>query len=128
MLTMQLTNRREFVGLLPAMAAASAALGNAAPAKIPVGGHPWVYAAVQPRQDPYPVLDQIFSDMSYAGLDGVELMAEGGRRPRRSRGRSARPPPRAWRRPVWLPPRRYPRPYPPSDPPSGRATRAPRPQ
>src|ERR1035438_10413006 len=74
MLTMQLTNRREFVGLLPAMAAASAALGNAAPAKIPVGGHPWVYAAVQPRQDPYPVLDQIFSDMSYAGLDGVELM------------------------------------------------------
>ena len=72
---MQPTNRREFVGLLPAIAAASAArMLPAASAKTPVGGHPWVYAAVQPRQDPTPVLDQVFSDMSYAGLDGIELM------------------------------------------------------
>jgi len=42
--------------------------------KILVGAHPWVYAATQPKYDIYPVLDQIFADMSYAGLDGIELM------------------------------------------------------
>jgi len=42
--------------------------------KIPVGAHPWVYAATQPNYDIYPVLDNIFADMSYAGLDGIELM------------------------------------------------------
>ncbi len=42
--------------------------------KVLVGGHPWVYAATQPNYDIYPVLDQIFDDMSYAGLDGIELM------------------------------------------------------
>ena len=39
-----------------------------------VGAHPWVYAATQEGYDVYPILDQIFSDMSCAGLDGVELM------------------------------------------------------
>jgi sugar phosphate isomerase/epimerase len=42
--------------------------------KIVVGGHPWVYAATQPNYDIYPILDHIFADMSYAGLDGIELM------------------------------------------------------
>ncbi len=42
--------------------------------KILVGGHPWVYAATQPNYDIYPVLEKIFADMSYAGLDGIELM------------------------------------------------------
>jgi sugar phosphate isomerase/epimerase len=42
--------------------------------KVVVGAHPWVYAATQPNYDIYPVLDQIFADMSYAGLDGIELM------------------------------------------------------
>jgi len=42
--------------------------------KIIVGGHPWVYAATQPKYDIYPILDRIFADMSYAGLDGIELM------------------------------------------------------
>ena len=42
--------------------------------KVVVGGHPWVYAAVQPQYDVYPILDEIFADMSYAGLDGIELM------------------------------------------------------
>ena len=42
--------------------------------KILVGAHPWVYAATQPNYDIYPVLDKIFADMSYAGLDGIELM------------------------------------------------------
>lgn len=42
--------------------------------KIKVGAHPWVYAATQPNYDIFPILDQIFSDMSFAGLDGIELM------------------------------------------------------
>jgi sugar phosphate isomerase/epimerase len=42
--------------------------------KVLVGGHPWVYAATQPNYDIYPVLEKIFADMSYAGLDGIELM------------------------------------------------------
>ena len=42
--------------------------------RVYVGGHPWVYAATQPNHDIYPVLGQIFADMSYAGLDGIELM------------------------------------------------------
>jgi sugar phosphate isomerase/epimerase len=42
--------------------------------KILIGGHPWVYAATQPNYDIYPVLDRIFADMEYAGLDGIELM------------------------------------------------------
>jgi len=41
---------------------------------VPVGAHPWVYAAKQPGYDIYPILDAIFADMAYAGLDGVELM------------------------------------------------------
>lgn len=42
--------------------------------KVLVGGHPWVYAATQPKNDIYPILEPIFADMSYAGLDGIELM------------------------------------------------------
>jgi sugar phosphate isomerase/epimerase len=42
--------------------------------RVVVGAHPWVYAAKQPRYDIYPILDRIFADMAYAGLDGVELM------------------------------------------------------
>ena len=41
---------------------------------ISVGGHPWVYAATQPRYDICPILDRVFADMAYAGLDGIELM------------------------------------------------------
>jgi sugar phosphate isomerase/epimerase len=42
--------------------------------RIVVGAHPWVYAATQPNYDITPVLPQIFADMRYAGLDGIELM------------------------------------------------------
>ena len=42
--------------------------------KLTVGAHVWVYASTQPKYDVSPVLDQIFSDMSYAGLDAVETM------------------------------------------------------
>jgi len=48
--------------------------GGKSKKKMLVGGHPWVYAATQPNYDIYPVLDGIFADMSYAGLDGIELM------------------------------------------------------
>ncbi len=41
-----------------------------------VGAHVWVYAATQPNFDVSPVLSQIFSDMAYAGFDGVETMEQ----------------------------------------------------
>lgn len=74
-------SRRQFLCSTAALLAAVAsteALGVAAveikPAKVKVGAHPWVYAATQPKNDITPVLPQIFSDMQYAGLDGIELM------------------------------------------------------
>ena len=80
-------DRREFLGSTAKgllTAATGAALGQVCRAeekagpvnkkKIIVGGHPWVYAATQPNYDIYPILDRIFADMSYAGLDGIELM------------------------------------------------------
>jgi sugar phosphate isomerase/epimerase len=42
--------------------------------KVVVGAHLWVYAANQPGYDPTPVLDQVFADMRWAALDGIELM------------------------------------------------------
>ncbi len=73
-------NRNEFIkttlglaGLaamgLPAMASAFGKKGS-----IPVGAHVWVYAKHQPGYDVSPILPQIFADMKYAGLDGVETM------------------------------------------------------
>jgi len=43
-------------------------------AQVRIGAHPWVYAATQPEYDIYPIVDQIFEDMAYAGMDGIELM------------------------------------------------------
>lgn len=42
--------------------------------KITVGAHVWVYASTQPGYDVSPILSQIFSDVAYAGFDGVETM------------------------------------------------------
>ncbi len=42
----------------------------------PVGAHVWVYARDQPDYDVSGILPRIFSDMKYAGLDGVELMEQ----------------------------------------------------
>jgi sugar phosphate isomerase/epimerase len=42
--------------------------------KVVVGAHPWVYAATQPGYDITPILPQIFADMAYAGMEGIELM------------------------------------------------------
>ena len=48
---------------------------------VPVSGNVWVYAKNLPGNDVSPVLNQIFSDMKYAELDGVELMEQPLRKP-----------------------------------------------
>ena len=70
---MQQFSRRTFIGGLPA-ALAIAPLSPAAPHKPVVAAHPWVYAATQPKYDIYPILDGIFADMSWAGMEAIELM------------------------------------------------------
>ncbi len=43
--------------------------------KVPVYGHLWVYASrYPPNWDCTPILEEVFSDLKYAGLAGVELM------------------------------------------------------
>lgn len=55
--------------------ACTAAIAAAAPSRnVRVGAHLWVYAAKQPGYDPTPVLDQVFTELGRAGLDGIELM------------------------------------------------------
>ncbi len=44
--------------------------------KLTVGAHVWVYASTQPNYDVSPILEQIFADMSDAGLDAVETMEQ----------------------------------------------------
>lgn len=39
-----------------------------------VGAHVWPFAVGLPENDVSPILSQIFSDVAYAGFDGVELM------------------------------------------------------
>ena len=50
------------------------AVGDSSKKRITVGAHVWVYAAKQPEYNVTPVLPQIFSDLKYAQIDGVELM------------------------------------------------------
>ena len=79
-LTSATLSRREFLLATGAAAAAGFSLtacttaNKPAARKVVVGAHPWVYAATQPGNELTPVLPQIFADMSYAGLDGIELM------------------------------------------------------
>jgi sugar phosphate isomerase/epimerase len=81
----RLSRRRFVVSALSTVPAARSAVllarGNdyaQAPAqskkKILVGAHLWVYAATQPGYDPTPVLEDVFADVSAAGLDCLELM------------------------------------------------------
>jgi len=49
--------------------------------KVVIAAHPWMYAAPLPGYDITPVLEQVFSDMSYAGMDAIELMHEALRHP-----------------------------------------------
>ncbi len=40
-----------------------------------VSGHLWIYASKYPPDwDCTPILDQVFSDFRYAGMEGVEMM------------------------------------------------------
>ncbi len=42
---------------------------------IPVNAHLWVYASkFPPNWDATPILDTVFSDLSYAGIEGLEIM------------------------------------------------------
>jgi sugar phosphate isomerase/epimerase len=50
------------------------AVGDSSKKKITVGAHVWVYAAKQPEYNVTPILPQIFSDLKYAQIDGIELM------------------------------------------------------
>lgn len=72
------TRRRFLQSAVAAIAAgATARVGIARasePKKVVVGAHPWVYAAKQPGYDVTPILDSLFADMKYAGMDGIELM------------------------------------------------------
>jgi sugar phosphate isomerase/epimerase len=76
---MQLS-RREFLGAglvgvaTLAVGVRPATGGQIQTKKVVVGAHPWVYAATQPKYDITPILDQIFADMRYAGMEGIELM------------------------------------------------------
>ena len=72
-------SRRRFLGASAlAIAAGLVKPGSRSAAgseqRVIVGAHPWVYAATQPRYDIYPILDRIFADVAYAGIDGLELM------------------------------------------------------
>jgi sugar phosphate isomerase/epimerase len=58
------------VGTLPAFAYRSRSS-----AAVQVCGHLWVYASrYPPHWDSTPILEQVFSDFRYAGIEGVELM------------------------------------------------------
>lgn len=64
-----------FLGLSLSAAGKYSSGLNVFPAKkIITGAHVWVYASTLPGYDVSPVLDRIFSDVSYAGFDGVETM------------------------------------------------------
>jgi len=66
--------RREFLASSCTALFAVAGCQNRPDQRVAVGAHPWVYAATQPKYEITPVLDQIFSDMRYAGMEGIELM------------------------------------------------------
>jgi sugar phosphate isomerase/epimerase len=63
--------RRDLLaGLLGSCPAAAAPAG-----KVRVGAHLWMFAAKQPGFDATPVLDQVFTEIGAAGVDGIELMS-----------------------------------------------------
>jgi sugar phosphate isomerase/epimerase len=85
-------SRRDFLKLTSVATAVGSGVGSLAflrPAKpgagskkkVVVAAHPWVYAAPLPEHDITPVLEQVFSDMSYAGIEAIELIQEALRHP-----------------------------------------------
>jgi len=80
--TAKMPGRREFLKSAVALGAGVLAPGEwafpgaGAPQakKVVVGAHGWVYAAPLPGYDYTPILEQIFSDLKYAGIEAFELM------------------------------------------------------
>ena len=80
--TAKMPGRREFLKSSVALGAGVLAWGEwtfpgtGAPQanKVVVGAHGWVYAAPLPGNDYTPILEQIFSDLKYAGIEAFELM------------------------------------------------------
>jgi sugar phosphate isomerase/epimerase len=79
----QFTSRRKFLeqstllvaGALVTNGSGSKALNRTLLSKTKVNGHLWVYASkFPPNWDVTPNLETVFADLSYAGIDGVELM------------------------------------------------------
>lgn len=77
-------SRRKFIKASACIAGATV-LGNFLPNKllgaepfknkVPLSGHLWVYASKYPPDwDCTPILEQVFSDFKYAGLEGIEVM------------------------------------------------------
>ncbi|HVF81488.1 MAG TPA: sugar phosphate isomerase/epimerase [Flavisolibacter sp.] len=62
-------------GSLLLQSAAGAAFAQAFKVKTKVVAHLWLYASkYPPNWDSYPDIETVFADLSYAGMDGVELM------------------------------------------------------
>ncbi|HEX8037880.1 MAG TPA: TIM barrel protein [Chryseosolibacter sp.] len=70
--------RRQFLktsGALTGAVLTGDVLASSSSRKVRVNGHLWIYASkFPPDWDSTPVLDQVFSDFKYAGIEGVELM------------------------------------------------------
>ena len=62
------------VGMLAAADRVFAASAAPRTKNVLIGGHAWVYAAPLPGYDYTPVLEQIFADFKYAGIEAFELM------------------------------------------------------
>ena len=72
------TTRRRFLQSAAALASGLASIPcfageQPAAAPVVVGGCAWVYSIEQPNHDIEPILDQVFADMAYAGMEGVEI-------------------------------------------------------
>lgn len=72
----QNTSLAAMAGFLAQNGMAASMFSAAVNKNLTVGAHVWVYASTQPNYDVSPVLEQIFADMSYAGLDAVETMEQ----------------------------------------------------
>ncbi len=70
--------RRQFLktsGAISGAAFLGDLMASSPSGKVRVNGHLWIYASkFPPNWDSTPVLEQVFSDFKYAGIEGVELM------------------------------------------------------
>lgn len=72
----EMISRRRFLDATVAGCAGlglRAALGSET-RKVVVGGCAWIHALDQPKYDITPILDAVFADMEYAGMEGIEVM------------------------------------------------------